>query len=50
MDDVIVGERLEYNGVNPYYCYRIQGAHVKVDALSGEIIEENLPDSDEMIL
>ena len=50
MDDVIVEERLEYNGVNPYYCYRILGAHVKIDALSGEIIEENLPNSDEMIL
>ena len=40
-DEIHGTERIEYDGDKVYYLYKINDSHLKIDALSGEIIEES---------
>ena len=40
-DEIHGTERLEYDGDKVYYLYIINDSHLKIDAQSGEIIEES---------
>ena len=40
-DEIHGTERIEYDGDRAYYLYKINDSHIKIDAQSGEIIEES---------